>query len=62
MGISHLSIFVLIILETNAITLKNGGYEDVYVLIRDRIKESDELIQRIKVSRVFEQKLIVCED
>jgi hypothetical protein len=32
--------------------LKDGGYEDVYVLIHESYNESDELLQIIKV-RVF---------
>ena len=49
MDIQRIIILMLIILKTNAIILKNGGYEDVYVLIQENNKESDQLIQRIQV-------------
>ena len=56
MDISYLVSLMLIILKTNAIIVKNGGYEDVYVLIQENNKESDQLIQRIQVCAFYNIK------
>lgn len=36
-----------------AISLNQGGYEDVYIVIQDSVPENDELIRRIKVTYFY---------
>jgi hypothetical protein len=50
MQITRFVIFISLFLRITGIILKDGGYEDVYVLIHESNDESDELLQAIKVS------------
>ena len=36
--------------HSDALKLKNNGYEDLYIVIQDSIKENQKLVDRIKVS------------
>jgi hypothetical protein len=53
MQITHFVIFISLFLRITGIILKDGGYEDVYVLIHESNDESDELLRTIKVSLLF---------
>ncbi|XP_053404723.1 calcium-activated chloride channel regulator 1-like isoform X2 [Mercenaria mercenaria] len=58
MVLVRLLVILLLIRETLAIVLKNGGYEDVYVIILDSNSESDFLLKRIQNVMTSASKLL----
>jgi hypothetical protein len=53
MPFTHFIILISLFLRITGIILKDGGYEDIFVLIHESNDERDELLQAIKVSLFF---------
>jgi hypothetical protein len=43
----------LLVYKANSITLNNGRYEDIYIVIQDSVDENLELLDRIQVWQFY---------